>query len=53
MAFLLAMVRAVSTGQTMTEYALLLAAVAIVVYVGYQTMGQNITSLVSSVDSQI
>lgn len=53
MARLLAMVRAASTGQTMTEYALILAAVAIVVYVGYQTMGQDITSLIGSVDSQI
>jgi len=53
MARLFAMVRAVSTGQTMTEYALILAAVAIVVFVGYQTMGQTITSLISNLDSQI
>ena len=32
-------------GQTMTEYALILAAVAVVVYLGYQTMGTNIQSL--------
>lgn len=40
-------------GQTMTEYALILAAVAIVVYVGYETMGTNIQSLLNSVDSQL
>lgn len=45
--------RPLTSGQTMTEYALILAAVAVVVFVGYQTMGQTITSLVSSVDSQI
>ena len=35
-------------GQTMTEYALILAAVAVVVYAGYKTMGTSITSLLSS-----
>ncbi len=40
-------------GQTMTEYALILSAVAIVVFVGYQTMGQKITALVNSIDNQI
>ena len=39
--------------QTMTEYALILAAVAIVVYVTYQVMGQDIGSLVSKVDSAL
>ncbi len=39
-------------GQTMAEYALILAAVAVVVFVGYQTMGTTITTLLSSVDSQ-
>jgi Flp pilus assembly pilin Flp len=29
-------------GQTMTEYALILAAVAVVVYAGYKTMGTSI-----------
>jgi len=38
-------------GQTMTEYALILAAVAIVVYAGYITMGGDITTLLTSVDS--
>lgn len=33
-------------GQTMSEYALILAGVAIVVFVAYETMGQAITSMV-------
>ena len=33
-------------GQTMSEYALILAAVAVVVFVFYQTMGQTIEHLV-------
>ena len=40
-------------GQTMAEYALILAAVAIVVFVGYQTMGTTITSLLTTVDGQL
>ena len=40
-------------GQTMAEYALILAAVAIVVFIGYQTMGTTITALLSSVDSAL
>ncbi len=40
-------------GQTMAEYALILAAVAVVVFVGYQTMGSTITSLLTSVDSKL
>ena len=40
-------------GQTMTEYALILSAVAVVVYIGYQTMGTNITSLLTGVDNQL
>ena len=39
--------------QTMTEYALILAAVAVVVFAGYQVMGTTINSLLSSVDSKI
>ena len=34
-------------GQTMTEYALILAAVAVVVFVTYQIMGQDIIHLVT------
>ncbi len=40
-------------GQTMTEYALILAAVAVVVFATYETMGQNIESLLSKVDSSL
>lgn len=40
-------------GQTMAEYALIMAAVAVVVYVGYQLMGTTITTLLSTVDSKI
>ena len=40
-------------GQTMTEYALILAAVAVVVFVTYEVMGQDITALVNSVDSDL
>ena len=45
--------REFSRGQTMAEYALILAAVAVVVFVGYQTMGTTITTLLSSVDSSL
>jgi len=40
-------------GQTMAESALILAAVAVVVFVGYQTMGTTITTLLTSVDGQL
>jgi Flp pilus assembly pilin Flp len=40
-------------GQTMTEYALILAAVAIVAYVTYQVMGQDIGSMVSTIDNAL
>jgi len=40
-------------GQTMTEYALILAAVAVVVFVGFQAMGTNIQTLLNSVDSSL
>ena len=40
-------------GQTMAEYALILAAVAVVVFAGYQTMGTTITSMLTSVDTQL
>lgn len=42
-----------SRGQTMTEYALILSAVAVVVYIGYQTMGGDITSLLTTVDGNL
>jgi Flp pilus assembly pilin Flp len=40
-------------GQTMAEYALILAAVAVVVYAGYQIMGTSITTLLTSVDNKL
>jgi Flp pilus assembly pilin Flp len=38
-------------GQTMTEYALILAAIAIVVFITYEVMGQDIGSLVNRIDT--
>src|SRR5271167_864363 len=43
-------VRGFHRGQTMAEYALILTAVAVVVFAGYQVLGTTITSLLSSVD---
>ena len=40
-------------GQTMAEYALILAAVAVIVYGAYQTMGSHINTLLSSVNSDL
>ena len=40
-------------GQTMTEYALILSAVAVVVFIGYQTMGGDISSLLGTVDGSL
>ena len=42
-----------SRGQTMTEYALILAAIAVVVYGTYAILGNNIGSLASGVDSTL
>ena len=42
-----------SKGQTMTEYALILAAVAVVVFVTYEIMGQKINVLVNFIDSDL
>jgi Flp pilus assembly pilin Flp len=39
--------------QTMTEYALILAAIAVVVYGVYAAMGNNIGSLASGIDSSL
>jgi len=39
--------------QTMTEYALILSAVAVVVFIAYQTMGTTISTLLGSVDGQL
>jgi Flp pilus assembly pilin Flp len=40
-------------GQTMTEYALILAAIAVVVYGVYKALGNNIATLASGVDSAL
>ena len=45
--------RRLSKGQTMTEYALIMAAVAIVVFITYETMGQDISSLVNLVNTDL
>ncbi|HLW70106.1 MAG TPA: hypothetical protein VKS22_05740 [Candidatus Binataceae bacterium] len=37
----------------MTEYALILAAVAVAVYATYQTMGTDIKTLVGTVDTSL
>jgi Flp pilus assembly pilin Flp len=46
-------VRDLQKGQTMTEYALILAAIAVVVFATYQLMGQDIGSLVNKVNSAL
>jgi Flp pilus assembly pilin Flp len=40
-----------SSGQTMAEYALILLAVAVIVYASYQTFGTAISSDVTSVNN--
>jgi Flp pilus assembly pilin Flp len=45
--------KGLSKGQTMTEYALILAAVAVVVFVTYEVMGQDISTLVNAIDSDL
>jgi len=40
-------------GQTMTEYALILAAIAVVVFVTYEVMGQDIGTMVDRVNSAL
>ena len=42
-----------SKGQTMTEYALILAAIAIVVFTTYEVMGQDVAKLTNRVDSAL
>jgi Flp pilus assembly pilin Flp len=42
-----------SRGQTMTEYALILAAIAVVVYGTYRALGNNISSLGNGIDSAL
>lgn len=45
--------KARSKGQTMTEYALILAAIAVVVYITYKTLGNDINTLVTAIDSDL
>jgi Flp pilus assembly pilin Flp len=45
--------RRLTKGQTMTEYALILAAIAVVVFVTYEVMGQKITTLVNAIDTDL
>jgi Flp pilus assembly pilin Flp len=40
-------------GQTMTEYALILAAIAVVAWGAYNLMGQNIGTMASGIDSAL
>ena len=45
--------RQMREGQTMTEYALLLASVATFVYVAYKNMGTKVTGVITTVDNQL
>jgi Flp pilus assembly pilin Flp len=45
--------RELPKGQTMTEYAMILAAVAIVVFITYQVMGQEIGSMVNKINTSL
>jgi Flp pilus assembly pilin Flp len=46
-------IRNLRRGQTMTEYALILAAIAVVVFISYQVMGQSIDTMVNKVNSSL
>jgi Flp pilus assembly pilin Flp len=46
-------VRNLRRGQTMTEYALILAAIAVVVFITYEVMGQDISVMVNKVNSAL
>jgi Flp pilus assembly pilin Flp len=45
--------RQMHEGQTMAEYALLLASVATIVYAAYKNMGTKVTGVLSTVDNQL
>jgi Flp pilus assembly pilin Flp len=45
--------KGLSLAQTMTEYALIMAAIAVVVFITYQTMGNDIGSLVNGINSDL
>jgi Flp pilus assembly pilin Flp len=40
-------------GQTMTEYALIVSAIAVALLAGYKSMGTDLRTLLTSVDSQL
>jgi Flp pilus assembly pilin Flp len=40
-------------GQTMAEYALIVAAIAVVAYAGYEATGTTVSTLLSSVDGKL
>ena len=40
-------------GQTMAEYVLIVAAIAVVAFAGYQATGTSVSTLVTSVDTQL
>ena len=40
-------------GQTMTEYALIIAAIGVVVWAAYERMGGDIGSMASGIDSNL
>ncbi len=39
--------------QTMTEYALIMAAIAVVAFAAYTTLGGNITTLINNIASDL
>ncbi|MGO9266236.1 MAG: Flp family type IVb pilin [Candidatus Binataceae bacterium] len=45
--------KGLSKGQTMTEYALIMAAIAVVVFVTYNTMGNDINSVVNKINTDL
>jgi Flp pilus assembly pilin Flp len=40
-------------GQTMAEYALIVSAIAVVAYAGYQLTGTTVSTLLTSVDGKL
>jgi Flp pilus assembly pilin Flp len=45
--------RKLRRGQTMTEYALILAAIAVVVFITYEVMDQDIGTMVNKVNTAL
>ena len=42
-----------SRGQTLAEYVLIVAAIAVVAFAGYQATGTTVSNLVTNVDNQL